>query len=268
MYITTDQPVRKDEFLEPALMSAVKNLDESEINKDLIGSIKDIHRMLEYARSDDYYWLFHNYLLDLSYYDYDAHFLEEHYSFFLLTLFDSAHYQRAVMEDESFAAKEEYEDRQHRSNRVCLKRVLKEYNKVSKAMEQGDYSMDDFKEFLLKFREDYGGLFHYYAVGKKELEVSDLFFLEETARKACMDASVQISRPDIIPVLEKLDRLSQDTGTAALVRSFASILPHDEKVEAYSRLKNNSMTEDEILALPKEEQLKLINSMPLSWTIC
>ena len=209
-----------------------------------------------------------------------------------------------------FAEKRDYEDRQHRSNRVCLKRVLKDYNKVIKEMEKGDFSEDIYKEFLLKYRFDCRRLLHYYAVGKKDLNIFDVPFLDMIAVAAetgsqktdtCMASGNQkqdtdlavgkqkpdtersdesrknavgskktsrleniISPEDITPVMVKLDRLVNDSRLDYLVHRFGAMLPHDEKVQAYSVLKNISMDFDEIRNLPAQEQLKLINSTPLN----
>lgn len=283
-YIVTDQPVDKTEFLEPSLYSAVINLREGDIDEALIRKLKDIIQMLESAHSDDYYRMFHSFLLDLSpHYEYDSRFLEDYYSYLLVTLFDNPGYQKAVLADGSYADKEDYEDRQHRSNRVCLKRVLKDYFKAIKEMdERGNFSVDGYKELLLKYRGDHSRLLHYYAVGKEELNLFDIPYLEEictSAEAGCAEENDPKAKPeasenraqetklcltDIGPAIEKLDRLSYDDRAASVFHRFAAMLPHEERVALYSRLKNISMTVDEIRALPKEEQLKLINSTPIT----
>ena len=262
-YILTDQPVDKDEFLEPALTSAVRALSEGAIDQNLIQALRNIIGLLNLAKSGSYYWLFHQYLLDLSPYEYDSRFLEDTYSYLLFALFDTSLYREEVLEDPSFDDKDYYEDRQHRSNRTSLKRVLKEYKKVIKELrEKEDYSENNYKELLLKYRGKPGKLLHYYAVGKEKLNVFDLPFLEEIAAAAKKDPGT-IGQADIAPAIEKLDQLAYDKNAAVIVRSFANLLSHEEKVQVYSKLSRISMPSDEIRLLPAEEQLKLINSTPL-----
>ena len=263
-YVVTDQKVDKTLLLDPALTACVLSLREQEIDQELIKALRNIIDLLESAKSDDYFWLFHHYLLDLSPYDYDSRFLEDSYSYMLLTLFDNDRYQRGVLSDPSFAEKEDYEDRQHRSNRACLKRVLKDYRRAVREMDDNDdYQEDDYKEVLLKFRGSCRRLLHYYAVGKEHLDSCDIPFLEEIADKAHEDLTA-VDVQDIAPAIKKLDRMRMNDGILALFQYFAKLLSHEERLRLYSGLKQISLSAEEISQLPEEEQLQLIDATPLN----
>ena len=286
-YIASRQDVDKSLFLDPALNSAVRALDERVPNQDLIEAIRDINRMTDEAGSDDYYRLFYRWLLALYPYhaDYDSAFLEEYYSYLLLSLYENPGFRRAVVEQEDFAAPEAYEERQHRSNRACMKRVLKNYGTAIRDMEKkGDYSEDDYKELLLKYRGDLSGLLRYYAEGKSKLEACDLPFLREILKRAEpghipqgaepghtpqgaepaeipeIDARDPQVRGYIMSVAKKLDEIEAED----LFRLYADSLPSDERVELFSCLKNITIPMKEVLRLSPEDQLKLINSIPLT----
>ena len=277
-YIASRQDVDKSLFLDPALNSAVRALDERVPNQDLIEAIRDINRMTDEAGSDDYYRLFYRWLLALYPYhaDYDSAFLEEYYSYLLLSLYENPGFRRAVVEQEDFAAPEAYEERQHRSNRACMKRVLKNYGTAIRDMEKkGDYSEDDYKELLLKYRGSLSGLLRYYAEGKSKLEACDLPFLREILKRTEPGHTPQGAEPAEIPeidardpqvrgyimsVAKKLDEMEAED----LFRLYADSLPSDERVELFSCLKNITIPMKEVLRLSPEDQLKLINSIPLT----
>ena len=256
-YVITSQPVDKSLLLEERLEEStgdgiVRNYDMESVEK-----VHAIVQLLDSAGSPDYYRRFHEWMLDWNPYYYDAHFLEE-YSYLLLALFDHEKYREAVIEPGSYADPVQYEDRQHRSNRACFKRILKEYGKVTKEMDaRGDYSQDGFKEFLLKLRGDDAGLLKYYAVGKESLEGCDLPYLERIA------LDPEADRESIRLTMVKMDTMPNSSDAAPVFRKLAAHLPHEEVVQLYGSLRNMSLTMEEIRSLPRQEQLSLIYNTPL-----
>ena len=262
-YVVSTQPVNKSLFLDPALTSLIKGQREKELNAGLITSLRSICRSLKEADSVDYYWRFHDFILNLNpeYGDYDAHYLEKQRDYLLLALFDDPGYQTNILGEGSYADPGDgYEDRQHRSNRACFKRVLKEYKKVIKELDvKGDYGQDTYKELLLKVRGDAAGLLHYYAVGKEAIDTFDLPFLELIAqlcfedRAAAATGSAQaeqtaasgtnrnqqaaplvLDMADIQAAAGKLDIFYPDKEAMRVFHRLVSLLPGDRKVELYS----------------------------------
>lgn len=259
-YIVTDLNVDKAIFIEPVLVDEIRHLRIQTLDPAAIESVRSIIRLTDSAGSDAYYWKIHNYLLDLSpYYEYNSHFLEEEYTELLLALFEDPGYQKAVLDTDSYADPEDYEGRQHRSNRTCLKRVLKEYGKVVKELDnRKDYGEHAYKEFLLKYRRDWTGLFRYYAEGKPEIETADFPFLERIAEMPAL-------HPEYVgSVAEKLDRADQPDKAAAVLSRLMLKIPRDQKVEIYSRLSHLSLSTEEIRSLGREDQLKMIWNTPVS----
>lgn len=260
-YVYTEQPVDKTIFPDPDLTSAIHNLDENgAIDEKLVQAERDIVRMANAANSDEYIWQLHEYILDMTpRYEYDARYLEENRAFLLFALFDDPGYQRVVLEDGSFADAEDYEDRQHRSNRVSLKRVLKDYYRTVKEVElQKNFESYPYKEFLLKYRGDLAVLLRYFAEGKEKLELCDMPYLERIAAFPELDLSL------IPPVAEKLDAISHQKEAVQAFYHLMTRLPLDQAAQVYSRLKTMAMSLDDIKRLPLEDQKKQISNMPLS----
>ncbi|MBQ1311888.1 MAG: SNF2 helicase associated domain-containing protein, partial [Blautia sp.] len=260
-YIVTDLPVNKLLFLEPDLENAVLTLKCKILDQELIGKITKIIHLLDAAHSDDYYYNFHYFLLDLypAYDEYDSKFLEDNYDYMLLCLFEDPGYRKAVLDEGNYAEKEEYEDRQYRSNRACFKRVLKEYKAVVRELDdREDYTQDTYKECLLKYRGDLPGLLRYYAEGKEELDLYDIPFLEKIA-----------DSPDIDPVYisavsEKIDQFTQWKEAEPVFHRLMARLSSGQRIETYGKLKNFTMPMEDIHTLDLEDQRKMINNMPLS----
>ena len=292
-YVVSTQPVNKSLFLDPALTSLIKGQREKELNAGLITSLRSICRSLKEADSVDYYWRFHDFILNLNpeYGDYDAHYLEKQRDYLLLALFDDPGYQTNILGEGSYADPGDgYEDRQHRSNRACFKRVLKEYKKVIKELDvKGDYGQDTYKELLLKVRGDAAGLLHYYAVGKEAIDTFDLPFLELIAqlcfedRAAAATGSAQaeqtaasgtnrnqqaaplvLDMADIQAAAGKLDIFYPDKEAMRVFHRLVSLLPGDRKVELYSGLREITLPMEELQKLSLEDQRKLINSTLLT----
>ena len=291
-FIISSEPVDKSLFLEPSLKSAVKNFVQGDLSAPTVLSLRRIIQMADAAHSSDYYWLFHSYILELypAYDDYNAHFLEEHYDYLLTALFDDPGYRESVLEEGSYVDPDEYESRQDRSNRACFKRVLKAYNKVVKELDvRGDYTENVYKELLLKCREDTAGLLHYYAVGKKELSLFDLPFLELIAKNALPDsgeavemegsvltrspdgnsageqaAPVVLSQEDLQTAAMKMDALYFEEDAERVLHLLAGLLSADRRVELYAGLRNFTLPMEVIKELPVEEQRRLINNVPLT----
>ena len=258
-YVTTDLPVDKSLFLEPALPSAVRSLNENKLSADTIGAIRAIIGLVDSARSDDYYRLFHSYLLDLNpYYDYDARFLEDTYGYLLAALFDDPGYRKAVLDTSTYADPETYEERQHRSNRVSFKRVLKSYNTNIKELSKDSYQEDTYKEFLLKYRMDLPRLLAYFAKGKSALEKCDLPYLKEIAALPDPDQTL------LKTAAAKLDPLSDDEEALAVFRLLAARIPVEEIADFYRGLRNITIPLEELQRLPMEDRQKVINNIPLS----
>lgn len=259
-YVVTDQPVDKSIFLEPQLTNATHALDNSTLDQETVEKIRGIIRMLDAAGSDVYYLRYHDYILNMEHgYDYDARFLEKDYAELLMALFDDPGYRKAVLDPGGFADPEDYEGRQRRSNRTCLKRVLKEYQKVLRELdEKGKYDENPYKEFLLKYRGDMSGLLRYFAEGKAELEDADLPFLESIAEKT------ECGADSIGAVAEKLDRMSDPEKAGPVLRRLLEKVSQQERVEIYSRLRNLSMSAAEIRKLDRADQMKMIRNTPVS----
>ena len=256
-YVVTSQPVDKSLLLEERLEESTGDGIVRDYDMESVEKVHAIVQLLDSAGSPDYYRRFHEWMLDWNPYYYDAHFLEE-YSYLLLALFDHEKYREAVIEPGSYADPVQYEDRQHRSNRACFKRILKEYGKVTKEMDaRGDYSHDGFKEFLLKLRGDDAGLLKYYAVGKESLEGCDLPYLERIA------LDPEADRESIRLTMVKMDTMPNSSDAAPVFRKLAAHLPHEEVVQLYGSLRNMSLTMEEIRSLPRQEQLSLIYNTPL-----
>ncbi len=258
-YVTSRQPVDKSLFLEDSLFAACNDGDIGDFSEASMEKLRLIVSLADAAQSDDYYQALHAFVLRLSpYYDYDAHYLEDYYAWMILALFEDKGYYHAVIEPGGFADPEDYEGRQRRSNRACFKRILKEYGRVRKEMEnKGDYSDSDYKEFLLKYRKDDKGLLRYYAVGKEKLETEDLPYLLRIA------GDPQADTGQISTVAEKLNVLGGKEAEK-VCRELAARLPRKEMVALYGRMKNISLSVEEIRSFTREEQQELIFNTPLT----
>ena len=288
-YVVSTQPVNKSLFLDPALTSLIKGQREKELNAGLITSLRSICRSLKEADSVDYYWRFHDFILNLNpeYGDYDAHYLEKQRDYLLLALFDDPGYQTNILGEGSYADPGDgYEDRQHRSNRACFKRVLKEYKKVIKELDvKGDYGQDTYKELLLKVRGDAAGLLHYYAVGKEAIDTFDLPFLELIAqlcfedRAAAATGSAQaeqtaasgtnrnqqaaplvLDMADIQAAAGKLDIFYPDKEA---MQSFIGGQPAAGRQKSRLYSASSHLPMEELQAVPRDQR-KLINSTLLT----
>ncbi|MBQ9252214.1 MAG: SNF2 helicase associated domain-containing protein [Clostridia bacterium] len=259
-YVSTDQPVRKSILLEQELKERTLDIKNEDPDIQLIGELKEILRLVRSAKSGDYYRRYHEYLMELEpAYDYDSKFMEEYFEELLVALFEDKGYQDAVMASGKFAEPSDYEGRQRRSNRTCLKRILKEYQRACKAMdEKGDYEEHYYKELLLKYRENWPGLLRYYAEGKELIEDYDLPFLMIIAGAPEIDVAY------IGPVAKKLDTMNDTKKAAPALRALAERLSSDQKVEVYSQLRKLSMSAEEIRGLGKADQLKMIRNTPLT----
>jgi len=257
-YVITEQQVDKSLFLDPCLMEAVLQLNERAPDQELIASLRRIIRMLDSADSGAYCELFHRFLLDLSPYVFDARFLEDSYSFLITVLCDDPGYRSAVLEKGGYADPEVYEERQHRSNRACLKRVIKYYVTAARELEKGNFREDIYKELLLKYRDDHAGLLRYYAQGKESIGLYDLPFLENIVSDPAADPAW------IRGTAIKLDRMEGHQEAAAIFHRLADKLPPDQKLDLYSCLQTITIPMEEVRKLPAGDQLKLINSVPLT----
>ena len=276
-YVTTSQPVDKTLFLESVLESAVHDLGMQKPDEQPSELARSIIGLVDSANSEDYYRLFHEYMLDLSpfYEVYDSHFLEDYYPHFFMMLFEDKGYRNAVLENGSYADAPDYEDRQHRSNRACFKRLLKEYEKTCRELDvQDNYSKNPFKETLLKYRMDLPGLMRYYAESKKDLSTSDMSYLLAVADKGMLvfkgstpaDSASQVPVPfsGLLSVARKLDDKSHERTADHVFHRLVDTLPADQKVEIYSHLRNFTMPLSDIKTLTEEDQRKMINNMPVT----
>ena len=259
-YILSELPVDKSLFLDPELWSLMASYSSSgDIDSSMIQAVHRMVQLVISAKSEEYYWNFHRSILNLSPgYEYDAHFLEVFFAEPLMGLFEDPGYQRAVLSTGTYADPEDYEGRQHRSNRTCLKRILKDYQKAVKSLEKGDYSEDYDKEFLLKYRSDWSGLLRYYAQGKERLEAFDLPFLESISHLAGSDPS------SVALVAQKIDRMPDPQSKAPVLRHLLEHLAQDEIVGIYAQLHNLSMSPEEIKQMGREDQIKMIRNTPVT----
>ena len=259
-YVLTDLAVDKSLFLDPELHSALINLEIQSLDPPAVENIRRIVRMLDSARSEMYFLKFHSTLMGLSpEYDYNARYLEDQFGSLMLALFEDKVYRETVLESGVLENAEVYEDRQHKSNRVCMKRMLKEYQKVLKALdENGDYREHPYKEFLLKYREDWPGLLRYYAEGIPELGTADFPFLRKIAEMPAPDPK------SIGSVAKKLDDMNVEEEPASVLRCLTGKLSPKHKVDIYSQLHNLSLSAEEIRGLGRDDQLKMIRNTPLT----
>ena len=260
-YLLSELPVDKGLFMDPALTKSIEDGIIEEFSEEPIGKLRALIDTLDAPKSREYYRQFHRYLLDLepAYYDYNAHFLEK-FEYFLLALFEDSGYQEAVIAEGAYADPENYEGRQHRSNRAVFKRIFREYGKVIKELDQkGNYEEDPYKEFLLKYRGDLSGLLKYYAIGMaQELKTYDLPYLEKIAEDPNAD------REYCTLAAEKMDVLGDRPETTPIFRKLLSRLTQEEQVDVYSRMVRISMPLVEIQKLNRDAQKKLIYNMPLT----
>ncbi len=259
-YVVSELAVDKSLFVDPKLISGIRNLEVKALDPSTVEEIRELIRMADSAKSGAYYRMLHRFLLNLEPdYDYDARFLEERYPFLLLALFENPGYREAVLDPGGYADPESYEERQHRSNRACLKRVLKEYQHAARALdEKGNMEEHPYKEFLLKYRENLPGLLRYYAEGKEMPEPADLPWLNQ------ISGLPELSPEYIGAVAEKLDTMEQTEEAAAVLRTLTEKISAEQRVEIYSRLHHLSMPAEEIRGLGREDQLKMIRNTPLT----
>ena len=169
-YVLSDLHVDKGLFLDPLVEKAIDDGILNDFGEEALRKLHELMDQVDAAKSPEYYRLFHNYILNLSpaYDEYDSHYLEE-YEYLLYAMFEDRGYQEAVLDRGDYADPENYEGRQHRSNRAVFKRLLKEYRKAVKELEgKNNFEDNPVKEFLLKYRGDLRGLTEYFATGLAE----------------------------------------------------------------------------------------------------
>jgi len=258
-YVVSGLPVNKGAILDHGLINMIGDCSFDMLSKENIGKIRAFTERLDRPASEDYYLLFHEFLLDMHpYFSYDAHFLEE-YAYLLFALFEDKGYSDAVIRPGDYAEPTLYEERQHRSNRTAFKRVLKEYQTVLKKMEQGkDSQQSYYQEFLLKYREDFPGLLRYYALIKLKLDDTDLPYLMDIA------ALPEFNTGYLLPLALKLDRMSDSGKSGEVLAGLTERLSSEEKTVIYGCLHELSMPAEEILKLDLESQKKMIYNTPLT----
>ena len=263
-YLSSDLPVNKGLFLDPELLNMMKDEFAGDPTEEAIKRVHDMMNLLDLPQSPDYYRCFHQHMLNLesSFYGYDAHVLETH-AMLPLALLENPGYQSAVIETGEYAKTEEYENRQHRSNRASFKRIIKAYKEVNKALATGCYTDHLYMEFLLKYRNDLPSLFHYYAKAKASLKKMDVPFLMRIAslpvsEKASLDKEV------VLKVAKKIEAMYFQGNREELVHGIMAHLPLSDRVEIYGELREFTMPLSEIQKLDKESQKKLIYNTPLT----
>ena len=259
-YVNSSLPVNKGIFLDPELYDLFTRFEQNGANEQVVKDVQDMVQLLRDVNDTDYYWQFHYAVLDVGpFYEYDSHYLENQYNYLLMALFDDPGYKKAVLDTGEYAEPEYNEGRQYRSNRACLKRLLKSYNTILKELGRGDYSTwDDNKEFLLKYRGDMAGLLRLYASEQTEIAPSDLPFIDKIAELPDADEDL------ILAVARKIDPLFQHKGAYDTFHRLVDMLPGEKKVDLYSTVRNIPLSMDEILRLPHEDQLRLVASAPLN----
>ena len=257
-YVMTDKPVDKSLFLDDAIVENIQDGILHDYDNKSIEKIRALIKSLDSANSEEYYRLFHNYLLSLECDEYDSHFLEV-YDYLFLALFENENYRKVVISSGAYEDSRQYEGRQKRSNRACIKRLLREYKKLIKEMDvQQDYCHDGYKDFLLKYRGDMKSLLRYYAEGKEKIEKCDLHYLNIISK-------MQDADPEQIRLtVEKMDDVLKEDETQPVFQKLLRHLTHEERIQVYRRLNNVSIPLDEIRLLPREEQELLMDSLPLS----
>ncbi len=259
-YLMSSQPVDKSLFVERRLQQAVLDLENGDPNMPTVEAHQDVVGMLRAVNDEGYYRAFQSFLLDLSPgYDYHSRFMEEDVRYLLLALFEDPGYRKTVVEPKLYDEAEKYEERQHKSNRISLKRTLKDYERARKELrEKDDYSENEDKEFLLKYRGDWMGLLRYYAEGKEQLEDDDTPFLDRIAGHEGLNPA------HLSAVAQKMDRWYYTEETGDLLQRLTAGLTQKDRVEIYSQLRNIPMPAQEIRTLDREAQLKMIYNMPVT----
>jgi superfamily II DNA or RNA helicase len=257
-YIVSDLPLDKSLFLDPYLTEAAGSMENKEPDQELVETARKVTKLLCDAGSEDYYWDFHEYLLDLSPDFYEARFLEESYPYLLAALFEDPGYRREVLDTGEYAEPYDYEERQHRSNRASFKRVLKSYQLHVRELEKGGYKEDPFKEFLLKYRGGLKDLLHYYASVKAKPAKRDLPYLRQIAALPDPDIS------ELKAAAAKLDSMADDKEALEIFRLLAGRIPADEIAAFYSGLKNITMGFFDMKKLSLEDQMKAAFHVPLT----
>ena len=257
-YIVSDLPLDKSLFLDPYLVAAARSMENKVPDRDLVEAALKVTKLLCDAGSEDYYWDFHEYLLDLTPDFYEARFLEDSYPYLLAALFEDPGYRKEVLDTGEYADPYDYEERQHRSNRASFKRALKNYQIQVRELERGAYTADPYKEFLLKYRGDLKGLLHYYAVVKASPERRDMPYLRQIADLPDPDLS------DLKTAAAKLDPMAGDEEALEIFGLLAARIPADETAGFYSGLRNITMGLSDMKKFSMEDQKKLAAHVPLT----
>lgn len=140
-----------------------------------------------------------------------------------------------------------------------MKRMFKNYQRVVKELDgKGDYKPDYHKEFLLKYREDWPGLFRYYAEGSGKIQEFDLPFLDKIAELPDLNLAY------VRAIAIKLDVLPDVKKTEPVLHRLIEKLTQEQKLEIFSHLQHMSLSTQEIRSLGREEQLRMIRNTPMT----
>lgn len=267
-YLMTGQPVRKDYLTSAKLYLLLENFDRS---PDLFPSpgkedsvFDKCHAIIEeLLRPDSDAYIaaaIHSFLSRREYF-YDAGMLQGYR--YLFAAFAGNERIRTVLENTNIIEGTGYEDRQQKSNRLVLKRAVKEYDKAYSELygkKKNAAEPSEMKEFILKYREDDPGLLTYYALSKPVLSEADVPYLERIAAESTSD------RAKVSLVIEKID--AEFNGSTdwepEVFAKLLSLFPAEESLEICRKLKNIKLSPEAVHGLGKENEKKLLNCIQIT----
>ena len=263
LYMTSSRPVDKSLFVTNELRDETHDVKYKDFDEQFIQNIKKVVSLADEAHSPDYYRCYYRSFLSRSPYDYDAHYLEDRFYYLILALLDDTDFREAVFGDEDEANDDDYyEARQHKSNRLAFKRIYKNYQRLTKALDRkGDYSEDPDKEFILKYRSDWAGLLQYYTEKKTILQDYDLPFIDHIATLPSPDPK-QVEALSL--KVDEMCRLVKAKEATPIMQRLLQKVSDTQRVDIYCQMRNISMSTEEIHTLSREDQMRMIRNTPLN----
>ncbi len=266
-YILSSEPVMKSYLTSGKLYRLLEDFnrvpglwDKKEEQKTVYEKIREIIDELLRPDSDIYIaGAVCRLILERDAYYYDAGLLSGYR--YLFAAFAGHERIRNALEVANIIEGNGVEDRQQKSNRMVLKRAVKEYDKAWNELygKKKDSGPSDMKEFLLKYREDLTGLLSYYAYSKEELAETDVPYLVRIITQKVPDNG------RIPAVIDKLDE--KFTGYTewqpVIFAKLLGALSREEVLTVCGRLKNLKLSPKEIRSLGPENGKNLLNCMKI-----
>ena len=260
MYLESAQPVIKSLFMKRELCDSIDKSEYARLSKDDIGIIKKAAALIK-EYDDSYIEGALTYYINL-YDDFYEADLISGYRYLFAAFAADERIRNVITVKEIAEGKSRYEDRQQKSNRLVLKRAIKEYDKAYGEL-YGKKKNDtpyDMKEFILKYNGDTAGLLSYYAALKPEIQEIDAPYIDEICSCENSDHSM------IAAVIEKIDSdySSLFDWQSEIFHKLLKTLTPDESLEACSRLKKIKLDKSIFKELPPENAKKLLNCIAVT----